>query len=45
MNRKRLTLVTITIIGVLLPTFIIGQSLSGENRPEIGAKQITTQVM
>jgi aminopeptidase YwaD len=44
MHRKLLSLMTITLIGVLLSTFIIGQVLSGEQKPEIGAKQITTQI-
>ena len=44
MNRKQLSLMTITVIGVLLSIFIIGQAIAGGPKPEIGAKQITTQI-
>jgi hypothetical protein len=44
MQKKRLTLMTITVIGVMLSAFIMGQALAKGPKPEIGAKQITTQI-
>jgi hypothetical protein len=44
MQKKRLTLMTITVIGVMLSALIMGQALAKGPKPEIGAKQITTQI-
>ena len=44
MHRKLLSLMTITVIGVLLSIFIIGTAVAGGKKSEIGAKQITTQI-
>jgi hypothetical protein len=44
MYRKLLSLMSITLIGVLLSLFIVGQALAKGPKPELTAKQITTHI-
>jgi aminopeptidase YwaD len=44
MHKKRLAMITITVIGICLSTFICGLAPAKGPTPEIGARQITTQI-